>query len=305
MAQTVLVVDDSIASQRLFEMVLKREGYDVVTVGSGREVLDRVQQTSPDLALIDAIMPEVDGYQICKTLKRDPQLKTLPVILLAGAYEDFDSQRGAQLVGQHAILQKPSKSQEIVSKVKEVLSQQAQQPRAEDTGERAAPAAQAPPPSEEEGQEEPTVLEATYELDENSEEADLVVETEILDEEAEWEDEEVFADTNIEEIAPEITSETSDIEASAAQTPPPPPSPEAGPAAAGQSATTGVAAISEENLDMLAEEVAKRLADNLVPVLTQAFTNYLLQLPGMQQAIEKSSKQLVKEILPDIQDSLR
>jgi CheY-like chemotaxis protein len=64
MAQTVLVADDSIASQRLFEMVLTREGYNVVTVGSGAEVLERVKEKHPDIALVDAIMPEVDGYQI-------------------------------------------------------------------------------------------------------------------------------------------------------------------------------------------------------------------------------------------------
>ena len=74
MAQTVLVADDSIASQRLFEMVLTREGYDVVTVGSGTDVLNRVKEQQPDIALIDAVMPDVDGVQICQTLRQDPQL---------------------------------------------------------------------------------------------------------------------------------------------------------------------------------------------------------------------------------------
>ena len=97
MAQTVLVADDSIASQRLFEMVLTREGYDVITVGSGAEVLKCVKEKHPDLALVDAIMPEVDGYWICQTLRKDPTFKNLPIIMLAGTYEDFDREKGAQI----------------------------------------------------------------------------------------------------------------------------------------------------------------------------------------------------------------
>ena len=82
MAQKVLIADDQIASRRMFEMVLSREGYDVIAVGSGAEALDSVKQKRPDIALIDAMMPEVDGYQVCETLKKNPNLKNLPIILL-------------------------------------------------------------------------------------------------------------------------------------------------------------------------------------------------------------------------------
>ncbi len=64
----ILVADDSIASQRCLKMVLTREGYEVITIGSGTRVLDAVRDKRPDIALIDAIMPEVDGYR-CKMLK--------------------------------------------------------------------------------------------------------------------------------------------------------------------------------------------------------------------------------------------
>ena len=178
MNQKVLVADDSIASQRLFEMVLTREGYDVITIGSGAQVLDAVRDKHPDIALIDAIMPEVDGYQLCKILKESAEFRRLPVVMLAGRYEEFDRERGINVVGTKAILPKPSKSEEIVAKVKEFLAE-AQEEIAEMTvaEEVTAPIAEVI--------EEPAFVQEEYEFDEDSEEADQVVENELLEEEAE------------------------------------------------------------------------------------------------------------------------
>jgi DNA-binding response OmpR family regulator len=120
MNETVLVADDSIATQRLCEMALTKEGFKVVTVGSGADALDHVRQKKPDIALIDAIMPGLDGYQVCKTLKQTKEFGNLPIVLLAGTFEDFDEKKGKQS-GADAILNKPCKPQILVSKVKELL----------------------------------------------------------------------------------------------------------------------------------------------------------------------------------------
>jgi twitching motility two-component system response regulator PilG len=120
MNEMVLVADDSIATQKLFELALGREGYQVIAVGSGADALDHVKQKKPDIAFIDAIMPDLDGYQVCKTLKQTKEFSNLPVVLLAGTFEDFDEKKGQQ-VGADAILNKPCAANLLVSKVKELL----------------------------------------------------------------------------------------------------------------------------------------------------------------------------------------
>lgn len=309
MAQIVLVADDSIASQRLFEMVLTREGYNVVTVGAGTEVLARIKEKHPDLALVDAIMPEVDGYQICQTLREDPMFKNLPVIMLAGMYEEFDREKGAKIVGPDAILDKPSKSHVIVSKVKEILTQQEQ--RDEELEGPPTPAkvthegAQPPKTEARTGViQEPTFVEEAYDFDEDSEEVDLAVESEILDEEAEWketeEEQEVLPSEGYEEEieeelleGPDVTPGPSVIEEKQTAVAAPPP------------ILTEQLPLSNENLDAIAEEIAKRVAGKLVPVLMESFATYVLQIPSVKQIVEHASKNLMQEILPEIQGKLK
>jgi CheY-like chemotaxis protein len=310
MAQTVLIADDSIASQRLLEMVLTREGYDVVTVSSGPEVLEQVKEKQPDLALIDAIMPEVDGYQICQTLKRDPTFKNLPVIMLAGTHEDFDREKGAEIVGTEAILDKPSKSQIIVSKVKEFLALQEQLQRERKEAELPPMSAQATmeaeQPPEAEGYaeviQEPTFVEEEYEFDEDSEEVDLAVESEILDEEAEWEEaDETLAMEEYEEEPFEEPAARADETSSSIPTfveerqvegiaPP---------------VRVGSSQFTDEHLDEIAEEIAKRVAGKLVPVFMQSLTKYFLEIPSVKHVVENASKNLVKEILPEVHNKLK
>jgi hypothetical protein len=63
--------------------------------------------------------------------------------------------------------------------------------------------------------------------------------------------------------------------------------------------------LSDENLDAIAEEIAKRVAGKLVPVLMQSFATYFLQIPSVKQVVENASKNLVQEILPEIQEKLK
>lgn len=343
MAQKILVVDDSIASQRLFEMVLTREGYDVVTIGSGTEVLDRLKEKRPDLALIDAIMPEVDGYQICKMLKNSPQFKNLPVILLAGKYEDFDQAKGAQVVKPDAILYKPSKSDEIIAKVKQQLAgvgqpQQAARtaqvkPLVKPTTVESKPIAV--PEKLAEVVQEPPYVEEEYAFDEESEEVDRAVENEILDEEAELEEiqdeeerpldeeheevseqEESFSMESSEEETEEFVEETEEFAEEATEVRSTPatstfsveeqPTPAAPKAVVTGSALQQLRAkeFSEEKLDTIAEEIAQRVAGKLVPILMQELAAYIMQIPVVKNVIESTSKQLVKELLPEISNSL-
>lgn len=295
MAQKVLVADDSIASQRLFEMVLTREGYDVITVGSGSEVIDRVKEKQPDIALIDAIMPELDGYQICETLKQNPDFKNLPIILLAGTHEGFDQEKGIKIVGENAILNKPAKSNVIISKVKEVLEQQEAEV-AEQALDQVEQVSQA------EGfagvVEEPQMVEEAYEFDEDSEEVDMVVEDEILEAEAEFE--EVIGDiAETEESFAEPEEEPWTEEQLEAPTAPVAETP-----AVSVQESLGAVKLSDEKLDMIVNEITQRLAGKLIPILVQELASSLVQIPTVKSALEETSKKLLKEVLPEIQKEL-
>ena len=298
MNQKVLVADDSIASQRLFEMVLTREGYDVITLGSGAQALDMIREKHPDIALIDSIMPDADGYQICKALKEQADFRSLPVIMLAGRYEDFDREKGMNIVGPEAILNKPSKFEDIVAKVKEFLAAGEEEMEEMTVAEEVtAPIAEVI--------EEPAFVQEEYEFDEDSEEADLVVENELLEEGAEIveieemeeevqeveKDEEGFVIEETEEVFEEPAAP---VVATAVPTETP---------VAPEVASTipEISPIPDEKLDSLAEEIAQRLTQKLVPALMQQIAVYLMQFPAVNTVVEETSKQLVKELLPQIQ----
>ncbi len=297
MAQKVLIADDSIASQRLLEMVLTRGGYNVVTVGSGVEVIDRVKEKQPDIALIDAVMPEVDGYQICETLKQTPDFKNLPIILLAGKHEEVDQEKGSKLVGKNAILTKPAKSTVILSKVKELLAQH-----------EAVVAEQSPvePALAPEVIEEPPMVAEAYDFDEDSEELDMLVEDEILEEGAEFEEE-----IEMEEPSEEIEMEEPSEEIDAAGVEPEEASWEEEPAevptasvAETAQESIGTVKLSDEKLDMIANEIAQRVAKRLVPALVLELTKSFMQVPMVKSALEEAGKKMVKDLLPEIRKNL-
>jgi two-component system alkaline phosphatase synthesis response regulator PhoP len=78
----VLVVDDNPDDVQMVAMILEPEGYRVVTASNGREALEQVEKESPDLILLDVMMPELDGFAACAKIKSTPDGEGIPVILL-------------------------------------------------------------------------------------------------------------------------------------------------------------------------------------------------------------------------------
>ncbi len=120
MPKKILVADDSITIQTVFRMTLSKEDYDLTIVGDGKEALEKAQQIHPDLIIADANMPEKTGYEICETIKRDPALKDIPVLILAGALEGIDEKTFIR-VGGDGYLLKPFETKELFAKVRELL----------------------------------------------------------------------------------------------------------------------------------------------------------------------------------------
>jgi DNA-binding response OmpR family regulator len=78
----VLLVDDDVDFCEATALLLESKAYEVILAHDGKEGLEKVQEEKPDLVILDVMMPEMNGYDVCVVLKADPELKKLPVILL-------------------------------------------------------------------------------------------------------------------------------------------------------------------------------------------------------------------------------
>jgi CheY-like chemotaxis protein len=121
MALRLLLADDSITIQKVVELVLAEEGFEIKAVNNGEEALAAVMQLRPDVVLADIDMPKMNGYQLCDTIKANPETKDIPVILLAGAFEPLDDELSKN-VGADDYIIKPFESQELISKINAVIA---------------------------------------------------------------------------------------------------------------------------------------------------------------------------------------
>jgi DNA-binding response OmpR family regulator len=109
----VLVVDDDPIILELLVLNLELEGHDVVTASDGRQALDRAHDADPDLVLLDIMMPEIDGFEVCERLRADPATATLPVVFLSARAHEADLVRGTK-VGGDAYVTKPFDPMELM-----------------------------------------------------------------------------------------------------------------------------------------------------------------------------------------------
>jgi two-component system alkaline phosphatase synthesis response regulator PhoP/two-component system response regulator VicR len=116
----VLIADDDRDILSLVRAVLERSGHEVVSAGDGAEALARVADRRPDLAVLDITMPQVDGLEVLRRLRADPETSDLPVILLSAQAQEADVSRGFA-AGASAYVKKPFSPRELVARVGELL----------------------------------------------------------------------------------------------------------------------------------------------------------------------------------------
>lgn len=136
MAKRLLLADDSITIQKVVELVLAEEDFEIKSVNNGDEALAAISSFKPDIMLVDIVMPKINGYQLCEKIKSNPETKDMPVILLAGAFEPLDEEL-AKNVGADDHIVKPFESQELVSKINAVITTMGMFERAPAEGEAA------------------------------------------------------------------------------------------------------------------------------------------------------------------------
>lgn len=117
----ILLVDDGMENIQVAGTILKEQGYQLNIARNGKQALQVVEKTKPDLILLDVIMPEMDGYECCDQLKRDPETKDIPVIFLTGNTEPDAVVRGFEL-GAVDYIGKPFNSFELLVRIDTHLS---------------------------------------------------------------------------------------------------------------------------------------------------------------------------------------
>jgi two-component system phosphate regulon response regulator PhoB len=120
MIPKILVVDDEPDALELIKFNLKAAGYDVVTADDGDEALKKARSLLPALIILDLMLPEVDGLEVCKILRRDPRVSATPVIMLTAKAAEIDRVLGLEL-GADDYVTKPFSPRELVLRVKRLL----------------------------------------------------------------------------------------------------------------------------------------------------------------------------------------
>ena len=114
---TILVVDDEISIQELIKLYLEKEGFRVESAGSGKEALERIDAVKPSLVVLDIMLPDMNGLDVCRELR---QRTDVPVLMLTARKDDIDKILGLEM-GADDYLTKPFNPRELVARIRAVL----------------------------------------------------------------------------------------------------------------------------------------------------------------------------------------
>jgi two-component system, OmpR family, phosphate regulon response regulator PhoB len=120
-APRVLVVEDEDTIATALEFLITREGYGHDRVASGADALPRIRETRPDLVLLDVMLPEVSGYEICKRIRTDPALDGMKVLMMTARGSAMERKKGMEL-GADGFIAKPFELQALRAEVRRLLA---------------------------------------------------------------------------------------------------------------------------------------------------------------------------------------
>jgi CheY-like chemotaxis protein len=118
-AKRILVVDDIEDNVSLLQVILTEEGYEVDTATDGKTALAKIEASPPDLVLLDAMMPKMDGYEVTRRIRQNNKLPFIPILLIT-AYIEADVPKGLEL-GANDFIRKPIDYDELLARVKSTL----------------------------------------------------------------------------------------------------------------------------------------------------------------------------------------
>jgi DNA-binding response OmpR family regulator len=120
MTKKVLIADDEPNIVTSLEFLLEHNGYDVRVARDGQQVLDQLPEYRPDLILLDVMMPVRNGFEICQTIRANPEWRDMKIVMLTAKGRDIEATKGLAL-GADAYVTKPFSTKDLVERVKELL----------------------------------------------------------------------------------------------------------------------------------------------------------------------------------------
>ena len=116
----ILIVEDEESLLKLESILLSSKGYKVTGVRDGLAALSEIEKIKPDLILLDIMMPGIDGFEVCRRIKENPDTRDIPIVMLTAKKSAADQARGAE-VGADAYITKPFKSLKIIDVISGLL----------------------------------------------------------------------------------------------------------------------------------------------------------------------------------------
>ena len=121
MPKEILIVDDEPSIVVPIQFLMEQQGYNVLVAENGEDALDLIYKYTPDLILLDIMLPRIDGYEVCEIVRLDPRYRDIKIIFLTAKGREVEIAKGLAL-GADAYITKPFSNTELVAKVKELLA---------------------------------------------------------------------------------------------------------------------------------------------------------------------------------------
>lgn len=125
---TILIADDRYEDRYLLQMILEGNGYQVISVENGREALDRLHSEPVDAIISDILMPVIDGFQFCRTVREDPAFSHIPFIFYTASYTEEKDRKFGLSIGADEYISKPIEPEDLIARIRAVFTRVMQQP---------------------------------------------------------------------------------------------------------------------------------------------------------------------------------
>ena len=123
MAGKILIVDDDREMVELIELFLRNAGFVTISAFSGEEALEKAFHKKPDLVLLDIMMPRIDGWEVLRRIKNDPEARNIPVAFITARTQNIDKMIGLSVMKAAGYITKPFSKQELLSEVRRILDE--------------------------------------------------------------------------------------------------------------------------------------------------------------------------------------
>lgn len=123
MAKKILVIDDEADLLMMVVARIKKAGYEVLSAKDGKTGLEMARLENPDLILLDLVMPGIDGYQVCRSLKADSKLKAIPVVIFTASFCATDISQKVKELSADGYISKPFQAKQLIEKIQNILGE--------------------------------------------------------------------------------------------------------------------------------------------------------------------------------------